>query len=75
MTLAVGGGAGVGWFGFLLAVSAMFTAAKLLAVLGKNPPRLPLMLTSSTKAGEVAVLLVVYSAFTLFFLVGLLLAL
>lgn len=74
MILAAATGNDAGGFAVALFLSALYTCAQLLVVMGKSDFRLPLMLRSSTTAGAVG-LLGVYSAFSLFFLVGLILAL
>jgi hypothetical protein len=61
------GGQSPGWFGFLLAVSAIYTIGQLLVVLGRDV-HLPLMPRTSSKSGA-AGLLMLNCAFTLFFVV------
>lgn len=74
MTLAVAAGTDAGGLGLALVLSAIPTVTQLLVVLGRRKLRVPGMLRASTRAGEIG-LLALYSAFTLFFLVGLILAL
>jgi hypothetical protein len=74
MIFAAATGTDAGGFGVALFLSAVFTGAQLLIVTGKSDVRLPLMLRSSTRAGALGVL-GVYSALSVFFLIGLILAL
>ena len=72
--LAVATSNDAGGFAVALFLAASYTCAQLLVVTGKSDFRLPLMLRTSTRAGAVG-LLGVYSGFSLFFLVGLILTL
>jgi hypothetical protein len=71
--VAVGEGTGAGWAAAGLAVSLVYVGAQLLVMLGRHKRPLPWMLTGSTRAAQTAVL-VFYCAFSLFFLIGLILA-
>ena len=72
--IALADGTGAGWLTAVLAVSLVYLVSQLLVVLGGRGPFLPWMLTGSTRAGQLAVL-VFYVAFSSFCLLGLILAL